>query len=106
MAGIGRGFSLRMARSTRTQRKAAPPAMNIPTAVTNTASHIRTVGPSPAMGNASMATPPARNANDVRVQARNVRSLARVKRGSGSFPSGKTARARAERSDESVTIPL
>lgn len=35
---------------------------------------------------ASSATPAAENAREVRTQARNVRSLARLKRGSGSSP--------------------
>ena len=43
--------------------------------------------------NASIAIPPARNASDVLIQARNVRSWARVKRGSGSVPPGKSLRA-------------
>jgi hypothetical protein len=35
---------------------------------------------------ASKATPPARSASEVRIHARKVRSLARLKRGSGSVP--------------------
>ena len=42
---------------------------------------------------ASTAMPPPMKARAVRIQDRKVRSLARVKRGSGSTPSGKTRRA-------------
>src|SRR5690606_26151919 len=42
MAGIGSGRPVRMLRSTRTQRTAAPAAIRMPTPITSTASQVRT----------------------------------------------------------------
>src|SRR5699024_11715793 len=44
-------------------------------------------GATPSKLKISIAMPPAKNAKDVRIHARNVRSFAKVTRGSGSSPS-------------------
>src|SRR3954468_15272992 len=57
-----------------------------------------TAGRAPSLRNSSScpaASPPPMSASDVRIQARYVRSLARVKRTSGSSPTSRTSARRA-----------
>ena len=77
-----------MARSLTIQRLNAPTAQASPQAI-RISEASRTSIPSRAVSRATaaMATPAARKPSPVRIQARKVRSLAKVKRGSGSVPS-------------------
>ncbi len=92
IAGAGSGRSWRMARSTLTQRTAEPTEIAMDNNTTKAAAAVRSSGLIPGTAKASKAMPPARKASEVRVHARKVRSFAKVKRGSGSWPSGNTAR--------------
>ena len=97
------GHHQRRARTTAAARAAASRVRRVPSARTTPARPRRRArsGPPPGssggragpeMVSACSATPPASMASDVRTQARKVRSLARVKRGSGSSPSSYTQR--------------
>src|SRR5690606_25521538 len=87
-----------------TQRTAAPAAIRMPTPITSTASQVRSGEGKASAAKASSAVPPARNAKDVRTHARKVRSLARVKRGSGSLPCGSSQREIRLRSGSDMTL--
>src|SRR5690606_34076861 len=62
------------------------PAARADSVTRMTASVVRSQGTNASAGTAAMATPPALSASEVLSQVRNVRSLARVNRGSGSMP--------------------
>ena len=61
------------------------PAASAESVTSTTASVVRNQGTNTSAGTAAMATPPALSAREVLSQVRKVRSLARVKRGSGSM---------------------
>ncbi len=61
------------------------PAASAERVTSTTASVVRIHGTNTSEGSAAMATPPALSASAVLSQVRKVRSLAKVKRGSGSI---------------------
>ena len=95
MSGSGREVLRRIADSMRCHRKAAPAARTKPMTMKYQIDKVaRSVVEKISEVKASTAIPPPMKARAVRIQDRKVRSLARVKRGSGSMlPSGKTRRA-------------
>src|SRR5699024_5618836 len=85
--GAGIGLPVRMARSTLAHRKAAPTATNAAVTITTNETVELIQAGTPSILKISIAIPPARKAKDDRIHAKNVRSFAKVKRGSGSSPS-------------------
>jgi len=85
--GAGNGLPNRIARSTIAHRKAAPTATIAAVTMTMNETTELIHGLTPSKLKISIARPPARKANDVRIHAKKVRSFAKVKRGSGSSPS-------------------
>jgi hypothetical protein len=91
--GRGSGLLARMLRSTKSQRNAAPAPICMPISSNSMDSPSRMGCVKSPSAKASIAMPPARKASEVLIQARKVRSLAKVKRGSGSVSPGSSLRA-------------
>lgn len=103
MSGSGSEVLWRMADSMRCHLNAAPAARMNPMTMRTMDSVARSPEVKISEVKASTAMPPPMNARAVRIHDRNVRSLARVNRGSGSSPSGNIRRAILLRGSSGVT---